>query len=69
MVACAPVATVVYKLVLEGLVPEANDERVRGFLARIFGDRPLASSLSENFPCEVPGEFDFQPAVLFELLQ
>lgn len=62
MVACAPVATVVYKLVLEGLAPEANDERVRGFLARIFGDKPLSPLLSENFPCEVPGEFDFQRA-------
>lgn len=62
MVACAPVATVVYKLVLEGLVPEVNDQRVRGFLTRIFGEAGVASNLSENFPREVPGEFDFQRA-------
>lgn len=62
MVACADVRTVVYKLVLEGTVPEADDERVRGFLARIFGETAVSQPVSENFPREIPGEFDFQRA-------
>lgn len=57
-----PMQGVAYRIVLEGIVPEADEARVRVFLERVRGREHLTEALLENFPTELPGTFDFRRA-------
>jgi len=57
-----PMQAVAYRIVLEGIAPEADEARVRAFLQRVRSREDLQEPILENFPLELPGRFDFRRA-------